>query len=601
MLPLSDPSTAAIYYPLNAKAQETRLLVLEAGMDKQPVCCKVYVAPLLSDPKPQYETVSYVWGDARSRSTIVVNGSRKNVPANCERVLRRMRLASASHVLWIDAVCIDQENLLERDEQVSMMNQIYSGTHRNLVWLGEDDGYTEHALLSMALILKALRQNTDGYALLEAYLFNRNSRTRKRAQAPSHLGVDEEALVRFFDSEWFSRLWTVQEVALAPCSICFRGKHDLPFEDVLRVCGWIHYQSDFLPMLRNAKSRGRLIELLTWAGPNRAFTSHIDRPPALGHLLNSMTGFTCSDPRDHVYGILGLHERFIGAIPSSIAPDYQASVAEVFLRATRSAMYQDGSLGILSQISHRKGEDLIDFPSWVPQLNRKWDSERDPSRLRILCDASRGTLMQIYDSNVIDKQLVLNGKILLGIVRRTVAAPNEGSDAGRFVQFLESVEHVAREYSPDGVLTKLAMVLSPGHTSQHMGILPELQRVEHFLAFKRLINEEQTLPDYDRDPTLLLHGRLAADYYLAFVNACCHRCFFATDAGYIGIGPQVMEEGDRVAILYGYRFPVVIRKLASHSESYVLIGEAYVYGIMDGEVTESDEFAGWEHDVIRLR
>ena len=146
MLRSSGPYTPAVYHPLDAKAQEIRLLVLETSTAEQSVYCSLHVVSLLSDPKPQYETVSYAWGDTSLRSTIFVSGRSKNVPAGPGRVLQRMRLATKSRVLWIDAICIDQDNLSERDQQVSIMPQIYSNTRRNLVWLGEDDGFTECAL-----------------------------------------------------------------------------------------------------------------------------------------------------------------------------------------------------------------------------------------------------------------------------------------------------------------------------------------------------------------------------------------------------------------------------------------------------------------------
>ena len=598
MLRSSGPYTSAVYHPLDAKAQEIRLLVLETSTAEQSVYCSLHVVSLLSDPKPQYETVSYAWGDTSLRSTIFVSGRSKNVPAGPGRVLQRMRLATKSRVLWIDAICIDQDNLSERDQQVSIMPQIYSNTRRNLVWLGEDDGFTECALSSMALILERLRQDTDDYAILEFYLFNHNSRTRKRAQSPTDLEIDEGALVNFFDSGWFSRLWTVQEVTLAPRSTCFRGNYDVPFEDILRVCGWIHYQSNFLPKLRNARNRERLIELLTWAGPDHAYTSYINRRPEVSHLLTSMTGFRCEDPKDHVFGILGLYEKYIGAVPPSIAPDYHASVVDVFLRATRSAMHNGRHLGILSQISHRRGENRIGFPTWVPQLDREWDRERDPSRLRLRCDASGGTSIHIHESGSSnDKQLSLGGKILPGSVKEVVAAPNwDESSVDQFIHFLEMVEQIAQND-----LARLAMVLSPGHTSQDVGILSEPECTEHFLAFKRYLKANRALPDYNHDSALHLHDRLAADYHLAFSNACRNRCFFTTDAGHLGIGPQTMEEGDTIAILYGCWFPVIVRYSESYSGSYNLIGSAYVHGIMDGEVVEDCGSEGWESDFIRLR
>ena len=75
------------------------------------------------------------------------------VTANAEAVLRRMRLPDQLRVLWIDSICINQEDKQERSQQVALMHEIYGHGMRNLIWLGDDDGATKRALLSIDSLL----------------------------------------------------------------------------------------------------------------------------------------------------------------------------------------------------------------------------------------------------------------------------------------------------------------------------------------------------------------------------------------------------------------------------------------------------------------
>ena len=68
------------------------------------------------------------------------------VPVTAEAALRRMRYVSETRVLWIDSVCINQNNLAERSQQVAIMTEVFQSGSKNLIWLGEDDGCTERAL-----------------------------------------------------------------------------------------------------------------------------------------------------------------------------------------------------------------------------------------------------------------------------------------------------------------------------------------------------------------------------------------------------------------------------------------------------------------------
>lgn len=118
-----------IYRPLNS--QEVRLVILHPGTEVKCDLIHVHLESL-----PFYETISYVWGNRKIRETILLNGQEKDVPASTKSALRRMQ-QDRERYLWIDAVCINQDDVDERSQQVALMASIYSQAD-NIVWLGED-------------------------------------------------------------------------------------------------------------------------------------------------------------------------------------------------------------------------------------------------------------------------------------------------------------------------------------------------------------------------------------------------------------------------------------------------------------------------------
>lgn len=114
------------------------------------------VASLREESRPNYETISYCWGDDPSTATLLMNGHTLEVPISSAAALRRMRLTSRSRVLWIDAICINQPDLDEKSTQVAKMSEIYRFGTGNLVYLGEDEENIAEVQFSIvkALVIK---------------------------------------------------------------------------------------------------------------------------------------------------------------------------------------------------------------------------------------------------------------------------------------------------------------------------------------------------------------------------------------------------------------------------------------------------------------
>jgi hypothetical protein len=169
-----------------------RLLCLLPNEDEAvPLQCALRNYPLpKSDTRTHlYEALSYVWGDSRKTQPICVDGHQFPVTVNLRAALKCLRGRFLERIIWVDAVCINQENLEEREQQVQLMAKIYSKAHRVIVWLGGETVDTKGALEDIRLV--ANEELTE--------------RSKKE--------INQQAILNLLQQPWFQRIW-VREQAL---------------------------------------------------------------------------------------------------------------------------------------------------------------------------------------------------------------------------------------------------------------------------------------------------------------------------------------------------------------------------------------------------
>jgi hypothetical protein len=95
----------------------------------------------------KFDALSYVWGDRGPDidSDVLCEGKKIAVGSNCDVALRTLRYTHQKRRLFVDAICLDQENVEEKEVQVKLMGEIYILARRVLIWLGEGSTETERA------------------------------------------------------------------------------------------------------------------------------------------------------------------------------------------------------------------------------------------------------------------------------------------------------------------------------------------------------------------------------------------------------------------------------------------------------------------------
>lgn len=588
------------YRQLDRDRKEIRLLLLEPGCETDIVRCALEHTFLDRFPARPYETISYVCGDPNVKNTIILHDVEVEVPANSEAVLRRMRLPTTKRVLWIDAICIAQDNIDERSHQVGMMYLVYTNTVRNLIWLGEDDGHTAKALESMRIILAEIDAETQGSTDLGGLLFDETGNHRySRKDLP--IALEDSSLPQFFGSSWFSRLWVVQEASLAPSSVCHRGSLEVSLHRVLRVAIWVRYKRLTVP--HNSFNINQAAAIFEFADKTYGTYARFPILQGMTNVLGQATNFYARDPRDHAFAILGLWQSYKrpAELPDILQPDYTLDIHTVFRNTMRFAIREWQNLSTLTwDRGPREGQECEQWPSWVQRLDHK-DNGHDrhapvPLMGQRFCADDRIPMQMLEDSS---KPNVLTVR---GLIVDKVAVVIPGLKAGQqtstlqdsFVK-MEDLQCSCWVVDPvGGIETKVALVLTAGLDTRRAPV-NSLEALHSYQNFKKYLSLYENFPLLEsflgsRATNL---DKVVGRFQDAMEMAVFNRVVFRTQHGHIGIGPLTTQIGDTVSILYGCNLPVVL-KANDEGTAFTLKGASYVHGVMNGEAVQRHKARGMD-------
>ncbi|KFA79197.1 hypothetical protein S40288_02391 [Stachybotrys chartarum IBT 40288] len=293
-----------------------RLLILEPGAPGDPLIGHLEEVDL-NEVQGKYTALSYVWGSSTQAEEIIIEHARVRMTSNLDKALRRLRSRTAKITLWVDAVCIDQTDVAEKHHQVPLMARIYTQAETVLSWLGEA---TQHSATGME-ILSYLSSNEP---------FNDNSPWNRLNGPEIVLGLHD-----ILQRHYFQRVWIVQEAALGrriQMQVGDVSIHWHKAEDARRFLARIKLL-EVSPAWHSGELRAvdlrPIRELLEQSVASRDREMGISRAATLLDLVHTMRHMQSSDPRDKIFGLMGL------APPAEIAgffPDYADSWERTYQR-----------------------------------------------------------------------------------------------------------------------------------------------------------------------------------------------------------------------------------------------------------------------------
>src|ERR1700761_7326922 len=131
----AETSGALSYEPLPDPRKFIRLLQIQPGQEDDEIVCELHAFKV--DEAPEYVAISYTWGDSTPTRIVTINGEAINVRMNCYDALWQARHHNLSSYHWLDAISINQADLVEKSFQVGMMGDIFKDAQLVLCCLGE--------------------------------------------------------------------------------------------------------------------------------------------------------------------------------------------------------------------------------------------------------------------------------------------------------------------------------------------------------------------------------------------------------------------------------------------------------------------------------
>lgn len=381
------------------------------------------------DNLPNYVALSYTWGPAHDampargydegdKVPVLLNERSFPIFPNLMDALYALRRIwdfddDVQH-LWIDAICINQQDLAERAAQVEIMNQVYKRASSTVVWLGKGDSQTKPALRLYESILRTTPEDFAPYYQQYPNISPPPDAFWHARGLPSP--HDEKAwapLVRIFENRWFSRTWVIQEVTLSKKIIILWGSSGMTWDSMWHVAlagraarlgqaqalptltrylsgnieqtqsdNWVVHDP-LANILQLWGNRHRYLQQ-SQAEPSDAFinemkclcgSSEATESSWLVYLslINRWAGAT--DPRDKVFGHLGLLRDITGCTETSTTfhatYSHRATSSHIYEQLMRNLVQDTDSLAVLMAINDPPFLRDQALPSWVPDLSRQ--------------------------------------------------------------------------------------------------------------------------------------------------------------------------------------------------------------------------------------
>ena len=594
---------------------------------------------------PSYDALSYVWGDLSDTVSISVNGVDVPITRNLEAALRQLRRKHTSITLWIDAICINQSDLSERNHQVKYMGDIYRRAKRVIMWIGEAPGEIEsaHRLLRTCLgpfgftftpktcsAPPTLRNNLEN---LEIRRPQSEAFARALVNDPDGCKVLTNLILR----PYWRRMWIFQEVVLAVQPIVKCGAYDISWVAFRYLDAaaenpyiWLPLQCKYPWLLPVRKALFDISHL---------FVS-VKEASVPENVLHPTRHLESTDPRDKIYALMGVWSESPTALSrlgmSRDTIDYSKSVREVYTDFTRGFIESQGNLSILVTAGtwHPAHGPDLDIPSWVPDFrgangvdirflasyhlghfnsskNRLYRDRLVPEELGKFALSVRGIIVDTVCNEAKDTKRAaleeiakldttmkhLSGLTYLQVFFSTMIfdhvgflqgkSPDERDVKKEWMKRLafgfcrELEDFNARTGSTRFDINKLLDSFSFG--DQKMSPAAEIQQESDRDGRRSLATE---FAEVRKDERKIEAFRTEYLYRSGFKATEMIMSFFVAEEGHIGLGPATCEVGDQLAVLVGCPTPLVLRKARDRiqrRDAYQLVGPCYLYGIMNGE------------------
>ena len=597
-----DHHPASAY--LSLAEGEFRILSLAPGGQKDEVV--VSFLPAAVGNPPSYTAISHLWGGGQQSSVKIslLDTHHKShfvyIRGNLYAALQNLRHRFRPTLLWVDALCVDRSSPEDTNNNMAMKRFIFRNAQNVCFWLSDKDPNFKAAfnfiphILDIAGIDKLL-QNKESVAGWVAFV----------------------ALLR---NPIFSRLWLIQELALARNATLHAGHlatHYLDFVDAMSI--FLSCRLEISKLLRkhnvdpkdlfdHKTAATEQFVMLTTKALRITATGKTHRQFTLESLVLQTKEFVVSHPHDRIYSLLALARDFGVAYDKRLLPpresffssplriDYARNLSDVCRDFVAHVIDSSGSLDIICRHWMRRVD--ADLPTYIRPLSSshlRLDADSSdngdidcllgaPGRSYYSASNSLIARYEIGSSSIqqrasimfrglrADRIQSLGPRAVAGLIQRewlTLGGCN--SETNSIDEIPEAFwRTLVADRGPNGSVTPLWYHRAFAHCLSH-------RNPNGDMSIARLIAESEA------------GSSLVTEFLSRVQSVICDRKFLISkDHQWFGLAPDGTEIGDIVCILCGCSVPVILREGSGDDTGcWRLVGECYVHGIMDGEVTEA--------------
>ena len=604
--------------------RDIRLLSLRPGNPDERIECNLLVRSMTDiisgDNAVPYEVLSYSWYPADPIREILVytwettSLTSLRITDELHDALQRLRDLHKHRHFWIDAICINSEDINEKNSHVALMPNIFYHASNVAIFLGADSNDSD---LAMDFVVRLI--NLEDFGRMEYCC------------TPRELG----ALNSLMKRQWFCSRWSLQVLALARRATLHCGNAQLDLLDLATAVSLVEAAnsdlvsrqydmfgnsrgvSDFLIMFQLIPA-ARLLDVMSNLFRKNENWQIQGRCLSLEDLVCQVSSFRSTTPHDIIYSVLALAN---DAIPmhtdlhkSRLERSVPTNLEEKVFIVDYDKPFLDVCKDFLTHtIRSRQFLDIICRP-WVPEDSFK-DQEK-PSWLVTTKQAAYGLRPDgILDWAHADSLLgptCLGKKNYSASGRSKVARKWElfGTGARKGFMYVEGfvIDTVGEKtpYAADGIIhtewleagdwsDKSALPPPPFWRTLCADRGPNGSNPPLFYpqACKSALN--QTVKGGHISTKRIVHrgeNSIVASFLRRVQEVIWMKRLIKTEGGRgendlprLGLAPHLTKKRDLICILYGCSVPVVLRKhhAGTPNEHYTFIGECYVHGIMEGE------------------
>ena len=582
------------HLPFLPGLDEIRLLELSTATSG-----RLFNVPRNSTPK--YFAISYAWGDPTPIAPYTINNKQKVlIPRSLSQALARVfkyisRRSPGEVYVWADALCINQEDNDEKAAQVAHMSSIYRKAAKVLVYLGED-GYRNDSQAAIRDISSWGHRTDDQFR--NAYFWSSDDKFRSLTQNPN--------LDNFFRRPWWNRMWTIQEVATASAEriVILSGAHEMMWSTLVSAVGfWLDRERI------NGRLGGAVNDAISdflkggLAAKKAVHANGLHKQQWLA-VLAATASLASSDPRDKIYALVSI----CPPLPN-FEISYEKTVPQVFQEFTKAIIQHDNNLDILqlAGVNHEPAANPHDLASWIPNFEKLdhpvlpyrimlhskhyydqmensfkvWNASPYPHCLEPATDVSdfrpTGVEVGIIDE-VLPPQPGARGDPgwLRAAHRRWGTKYDTPTLQCHILQAY--FRTMLGDYYPNARQKLLAYSrkFSLAGTFWHkhrIAMASLLQKMDLSAGLGQILLGQ-------KGDLLVQFGDFDHEVTRATVDKWGSLHFFMTSNGYMGYGPSCQPQ-DVVCIIFGCNVPLILRP---QGEGFVILGQCFVLGVMDGEL-----------------